>query len=321
MSKIQVGKIHKIYLTALTLIALICLFSWKQVSAKEIILVDGDISMEIKSRARNVGELLAEQGVTLHEKDEIEPQLDERVSDGMAVKITRARDVSIIKGEQTIPVITTKSLVRDVLAQAGVETAENDKVIPGLDDTCEDTIQVIKVEKKTVIEELSLPYSTEKVAEDTLYKGEERVLQKGKKGLEQHVFEVVLENGKETARQLIKKTLVREPVKQVVATGTRQTISRGGQPLQFKEVLTMSSTGYTHTGNRTYTDIWPAAGTVAVDPTVIPLRTRLYIDGYGYATAMDIGSAIKGNRIDLFFETKKEALKWGRRTVKVFILE
>ena len=68
-------------------------------------------------------------------------------------------------------------------------------------------------------------------------------------------------------------------------------------------------------------------GTVAVDPDVIPLGTKLYIastDGspdYGFATALDIGSAIKGYRIDLFMEDKQDAMNFGRRQVKVYILD
>jgi 3D (Asp-Asp-Asp) domain-containing protein len=60
---------------------------------------------------------------------------------------------------------------------------------------------------------------------------------------------------------------------------------------------------------------------VAVDPRVIPLGTRLYIDGYGYATAEDIGGAIKGNRIDLFFESNRDCDRWGLRRTKVYILD
>jgi len=62
-------------------------------------------------------------------------------------------------------------------------------------------------------------------------------------------------------------------------------------------------------------------GTVSIDPRIIPLRTKLYIENYGEAVALDIGGAIKGNRIDLYMETKKEALEWGVKEVKVFILE
>ncbi|MBI5555931.1 MAG: hypothetical protein HY920_08795 [Elusimicrobia bacterium] len=62
-------------------------------------------------------------------------------------------------------------------------------------------------------------------------------------------------------------------------------------------------------------------GLVAVDPKVIPLRTRLYIPGYGYAYAADTGSAIKGKRIDLSLNTKEESEKFGKRTMKVYILD
>ena len=60
---------------------------------------------------------------------------------------------------------------------------------------------------------------------------------------------------------------------------------------------------------------------VAVDPSFIPLRSRLYVDGYGYATALDVGGSIKGNRIDLFFESYEEAINWGIRRVRVYKIE
>lgn len=62
-------------------------------------------------------------------------------------------------------------------------------------------------------------------------------------------------------------------------------------------------------------------GTVAVDPRVIPLGTKLYIEGYGHATALDTGGGIKYNRIDLYMETKEEAFEFGRREVRVWIIE
>jgi cystine transport system substrate-binding protein len=58
-------------------------------------------------------------------------------------------------------------------------------------------------------------------------------------------------------------------------------------------------------------------GVVAVDPTVIPLGTRMDISGYGPGIAADTGTAIKGLRIDLWFPTLKQALSWGKRTVTI----
>jgi 3D (Asp-Asp-Asp) domain-containing protein len=62
-------------------------------------------------------------------------------------------------------------------------------------------------------------------------------------------------------------------------------------------------------------------GVVAVDPRVVPLGTRLYIEGYGYAIAGDTGSAIKGTRIDLCFDTLEEVDAYGWRTITVEILD
>jgi len=94
------------------------------------------------------------------------------------------------------------------------------------------------------------------------------------------------------------------------------------------KILYMSATAYTAycsgCSGTTATGIdlraHPDAKVVAVDPNVIPLGTKLYIEGYGYAVAGDTGGAIKGNRIDLFMADLDDALNWGRRTVKVRIL-
>ena len=85
-----------------------------------------------------------------------------------------------------------------------------------------------------------------------------------------------------------------------------------------ERTLTVSATGYTIRG-RTSTGIPTAPGVVAVDPSVIPLGTRLTIPGYGVGIAADTGGAVHGNTIDVWFPTKAQALQWGRRVVTVTI--
>lgn len=65
----------------------------------------------------------------------------------------------------------------------------------------------------------------------------------------------------------------------------------------------------------------PNLKVIAVDPRVIPLGTKVHVEGYGYAVAGDIGGAIKGNKIDVFIPTKNAAYQWGRKTVKVKVLQ
>jgi len=65
----------------------------------------------------------------------------------------------------------------------------------------------------------------------------------------------------------------------------------------------------------------PDAKVIAVDPSVIPLGSKVYVEGYGYATAADTGGAINGKKIDVHVATKDVAKKWGVQTVKVTIVE
>ncbi len=80
--------------------------------------------------------------------------------------------------------------------------------------------------------------------------------------------------------------------------------------------VTVSSTGYALAG-RTATGMPVGWGVVAVDPSVIPLGTRLTIPGYGEGVAADTGGTVRGNTIDLWFPTLAEARAWGRRTVTI----
>lgn len=96
------------------------------------------------------------------------------------------------------------------------------------------------------------------------------------------------------------------------------------EPGRYQRTLTMTATAYTKyddgCGDITARGHKLRRGLVAVDPKVIPLGTRLFVAGYGYAIADDTGGAIKGNRIDLAFENRDEALRFGVQKVMVYIL-
>jgi len=116
-----------------------------------------------------------------------------------------------------------------------------------------------------------------------------------------------------------------EVTKKTSSSPTSPTLSRGGSgSLSYSQVLTMEATAYcgdgvTASGSSTVRNP-NGYSTIAVDPRVIPLGTKVYVEGYGYAVACDIGGAIKGNIIDLFVNSQAEAENWGRRSVTVYIL-
>lgn len=100
--------------------------------------------------------------------------------------------------------------------------------------------------------------------------------------------------------------------------------NHNGIPNTYSRVLTMQASAYSSqdpgNGNYTATGSRLKKGIVSVDPKMIPLGTQLYIEGYGYAVADDVGGAIRGHRIDLAYNTRAEALQFGRKTVKVYVL-
>lgn len=109
-----------------------------------------------------------------------------------------------------------------------------------------------------------------------------------------------------------------------------KTVNTGNKSYSYKEMRLMEATAYYPgpecTGKnaihgRTYTGKKARYGLVAVDPKVIPLGTKLYIEGYGKAEAADIGEAIKGNKIDLCYNTYQEAKQFGRKKIKVYLLK
>lgn len=84
--------------------------------------------------------------------------------------------------------------------------------------------------------------------------------------------------------------------------------------------LTVTSTAYClrgYTASGTYVN----EGTIAVDPRVIPMGTRMYVPGYGYGVARDTGGVIKGNKIDVWFPSLSQCYNWGNRTVTITILD
>ncbi|MBV7274220.1 hypothetical protein I6U48_15035 [Clostridium sp. PL3] len=103
------------------------------------------------------------------------------------------------------------------------------------------------------------------------------------------------------------------------------TLSRGmSSSSSYSRVLSMEATAYsgdgvTASGTATKRNSG-GYSTIAVDPRVIPLGSTVYVEGYGYAVAEDTGGAIKGNLIDVFFHSESEAQGWGRRSVKVYII-
>lgn len=164
--------------------------------------------------------------------------------------------------------------------------------------------------------EKPIPYEVRYEFSRTVGPGRLLTVQKGQAGKLIKVY-----NGK----KLVETKRV-EPVDELIHMG-RSGYSTSRHSYKRGKVITMKASAYDPSAGRgksatfrTSTGLRAQFGVVAVDPKVIPLGTKLFVEGYGFAVAADRGSAIKGNRIDLCYNTRSECLEFGRKTVRVHVL-
>lgn len=277
----------------------------------------------VKTFSRTVAGLLESQNIILLDKDEVSPSLETPLQSGMEVKVFRAADVTISVDGCDIPVRTMCGNVAGVLAECGVSLGPDDEVEPALDDPISSgiNVKIARVKFADQVSDAPISYETRKEYTTKLPAGSSRVAQEGREGKERQTWRITYKDNIEVDRQLVAREVMQPAQDQIMLVGSTTVVSRGGDDIRYSRVLDMLATGYTYTGNNTASGVAPHYGAVAVDTRVIPMGTKLYVEGYGYATALDRGGAIKGNRIDLFFETREQATKWGLRWVKVYVLD
>ncbi|WP_307306293.1 ubiquitin-like domain-containing protein [Neobacillus driksii] len=302
---------------------------WKQ--AKQVQIVQDNEKKTIWTTAGTVAELLKEQQIVLNEQDEISPKPEEKIKSKMDIRIKLALHLTLVDGGKEQQVWSTSATVADFLTQQGIKLNEFDRVEPSLSETLQKDgiINVIRVEKVTDVVEEPIQFAVITKKDEGLEKGKQVTVTEGKQGIVSKEYEVILENGKEVSRKIVGEQKLREKLDKVVAVGTKELdiqVSRGAETGTEFYVNTTAYTAYCNgCSGRTATGFDlranPGAKVIAVDPRVIPLGTKVYVEGYGYAVAADTGGAIKGHKIDVFFPTKAEAFRWGVRKVKIKILQ
>lgn len=284
--------------------------------------VDGE-ETEVKSMASTVGELLKENNIAIGSRDKIIPAAGEQLQNGGRVVVLRAHHVTITADGRLTEYDTTAATVEEALREKEIIPGGKDIVTPEPAQliTGDTKIKLTRVRITEEVKNVAIPYSVQREANPQMARGITRVLKKGVNGNETQRWQVTYHDSQVVESRLIEKKTVAEPVTGIVQVGSGQTVSRGGMNLRFNRAVEVVATAYTYTGRNTASGKAPRYGLVAVDPSVIPFGTKLYIDGYGQAVAADKGRAIKGNRVDVFLESKADARQWGVRRVTMYILE
>ncbi|MGQ7062145.1 cell wall-binding protein EntB [Bacillus cereus group sp. BceL175] len=168
----------------------------------------------------------------------------------------------------------------------------------------------VKAKEEEKAQEIVKPKEEAKIKEEVKVKEEEKIQEIAKAKEEEKAREIAKAKEEERAKEASKNN-IQSAKRELTVVATAYTADPSENGTYGGRVLT--AMGHDLTAN-------PNMRIIAVDPKVIPLGSKVWVEGYGEAIAGDTGSAIKGNRIDVLMGSKSKAMNWGRQTVKVKIL-
>ena len=240
--------------------------------------------------------------------------------------------VFLFQKDKATEVLTAGKTVGNVIREQGVTLKPQDVVVPPFSTAVTEgmEIELGLVDRKVKVEKKKVPFATHTDYTDTLNAGEIIDIEQGKDGLEERETETFSMNGEEAFEKVLKsKVLVpAKNAKVLEGTALKQKLYPLKKRARVWKTITLPATAYypgpedtwPYTAGYTASGLKAGYGVVAVDPRFIRMKMPIYVEGYGYAIAADKGGAIKGNKIDLCFDTYEEAVRFGRKNVKVYLL-
>jgi len=314
-------------------------FVWAQKHVT--VVVDGRVS-HLNTQATDVAGVLRQAHISVSDGDIVSPRTDAEVTDGMTVVVRNAIPVTVRVGDEETRLDVVGKTVADALMAAGANVTPDAQVTPPLETKLRADMVITAPQRFTRVKthDVIMPFETETFSDSSLPRGTRQIIVAGATGLKMQVTKSVVADGVEGEPEITAEKTITPPVAQLEALGPGVSAKAAGEARlipakhgasskkpQTGRRMRLVSTAYSPDepggggGPSTAMGRPAVFGVAAVDPRVIPLGSRLYVVGYGYAMAYDTGGAIKGDRIDLCFDTGEECERWGRKPVTVIVLD
>jgi 3D (Asp-Asp-Asp) domain-containing protein len=311
-----------------------------EASYLQVTVTDDAVSSQYRTDAATVSEFFQQNDIQLNAKDLCSHEQEYELINEMEIVITRGITVTasidgIWEKRRVSPgttVMDLLTLLQNEYGKALIYEGEEERIL-----NSDDILTFDSWRSETFTHTEEIPYKTYEMETTAVMTGQSHVRQQGSAGLLEVTTTVIYIGEQETQRNVINEEIIYEPVPTIIDVGiggelgTTTNTSAPDFHYAAKYVMNASAytAGYESTGKnpgdpgygRTASGDQVRRGIVAVDPNVIPLGSKLYVEGYGFSLASDTGSMIKGHKIDLFYESLDDAIKFGRRNLEVYLLE
>lgn len=290
-----------------------------------ITIYDNQQQLLLSTTKQVVGDLLVEAGITLSEGDTVHPPLDTPLTNHLVIIVTRLVPYTILVDGQVIQWRSQQNSPQTILAEAGIALFGLDFTRPELTTTLRpgDTIQVIRVNETFRTQDTPIPFETIWQPDEQTEIDQQSLIQSGTAGILRQRLRVRLENGQEVSQVVDGEWVALPPVDQIFGYGTKiilRTLQTSNGTYQYWRLVKMRVTSYTAASSGkppdhpaygiTASGLYAGTGIAAIDKTIVPFRTWLYVPGYGLAFAGDTGGGVIGRWIDLGYH-EEDYVPWA----------
>lgn len=272
-----------------------------------------------------LGSALWSAGYSLFAADQLTPPVDTILIPGLAAIVNRSNEVTIHFQDTDIIVRTASATVGEALEEAALPVQGLDYSLPAPEELIPPTneVRLVHVTEQVLVEQSPLPFETQYQAVSDLEIDQQTIVQTGEYGLTAQRLRVRYEDGVEVSRQVESEWVARQPVPRIIGYGTMLVMHSAivdGTTINYWRALNMYATSYhpSNTGNTTASGLPLQKGVAAVDTSIIPFYTKMYVPGYGEALAADIGGGVHGRMIDLGY-SDEDYVPW-HQWVTVYLL-
>lgn len=306
-----------------------------------VLKVNDEITQLEVDASFTVEDVLRENGVELVLGDRVNQEKDTHVYNNMNILVKKTQHIRVYADGQTTQLSLYGGTVAQALQVGKITLGKDDIINYPVETTIFNDMEIV-IQRVTYGEhtaEEAIPYGTDYEEDGSMYIGSTVVETPGEDGSQEVTYRDRYVDGVLESSEAISSKVIREPVNEKVRTGTLKkkavkayagagvAVDCNGNSFSYTSVLTGSGTAY-YGGGTTSIGLKAQYGVVAVDPTIIPYGTKMYItscDGrfvYGYCIAGDTGGfAWDGSAIaDLYYDTYGECVQFGRRDINIYIL-